>query len=165
MAIPAAESTLTHRKEISARLDGALERSPADETELVWLEARHAGARFARRRPEIEERRENTVLVRVIDRGRVGSHRTGATGPGDLDNAIRAAVAQSRAREPVRGLPHLPPDEGQPPRPPQLRDKAISHLDARGVDRLTGRLRRRSERPGANRGGSHWRAVGSGNQP
>ena len=120
-------------------------RSAADETEFVWLEARHARATHTGGRPEIEERRENTLLVRVIDRGRVGSHRTGAVTPGDLDNAVRAAVAQSRARQPVPGLPHLPPDEGSPPRLPRLHDEAISRLDARGVDRLIGRLRRRSE--------------------
>ncbi len=50
--------------------------------------------------------------MRVIDRGRVGSHRTGAADPGDLDNAVRAAIAQSRVREPLPGLPHLPaPDD------------------------------------------------------
>ena len=145
MATRPAEQTLTPRKEITSRLEGALERSPADETELVWLEARQARATYAGRRPEIEHRRENTILVRVIDHGRVGSHRTGDVGPGDLDNAVRAAVAQSRAREPLPGLPHLPPDEGPLPRLPDLRDEALSRLDARGIDRFFGRLRHSSE--------------------
>lgn len=84
--------------------------------------------------------------MRVIDRGRVGSHRTGAVEPGDLDNAVRAAVAQSRAREPLPGLPHLPADDGPLPRLPHLRDQAVSRLDAQGVERLVGRLRRSAER-------------------
>jgi predicted Zn-dependent protease len=112
---------------------------------VVWLEAQHGRARSEGQRSEIEQRRERTVLVRVIDHGRVGSHRTGAIGPGDLDNAVRAAVAQSRAREPLAGLPHLPPDDGQPPRLPRLRDPAVCNLDADEIARLIGRLRQRSE--------------------
>ena len=140
------ERRLTPRKEISALLEGAIERSPADETELVWLEARHRRALHEGRRPEIAERRETVILVRVIDHGRVGSHRTGRATPGDLDNAVRAAVAQSRSREPLPGLPHLPPDAGPLPRLPRLRDSELSRLDARGVERLVSERRRPSDR-------------------
>lgn len=140
-----AQQGLTHRKQISALLEGAIERSPADETELVWLEARHSRAVHGGRRREIEEHRDLTLLVRVIDHGRVGSHRIGAATAGDLDNAVRAAIAQSRAREPLPGLPHLPPGEGVLPHLPQLRDQAVSQLDAKGVERLLGRLRKRSD--------------------
>ena len=137
---------LTARKRISALLEGALKSSPADETELVWLELQRAGATYRGRRPKIDSRRFTTVLVRVIDRGRIGSHRTGAVAPGDLDNAVRAAIAQSRVREPVPGLPHLPSDDGPPPRLPRLRDPAVSRLDEQSIEKLLGRLRRRSER-------------------
>ena len=146
MGTRASGDQLTARKRISALLEGALERSPADETELVWLELHRAGATYRGRRPRVERRRDTTVLVRVIDRGRIGSHRTGAVAPGDLDNAVRAAVAQSRVREPVPGLPHLPSDDSPPPRLPRLRDAAVSRLDGRSIEKLLGRLRRRSER-------------------
>ncbi|MDH3746159.1 MAG: metallopeptidase TldD-related protein [Acidobacteriota bacterium] len=54
---------------------------------------------------------ERAILVRVIDRGRVGSHRTGNGDKGDLAAAIRQATAQSRARDPLAGLHHLPADD------------------------------------------------------
>lgn len=145
MRIPTTEQRLTNRKKITSLLEGAIERSPADETELVWLEARHSRAVDSARRPEIESRGEMTLLVRVIDHGRVGSHRLGAATAGDLDNAVRAAIGQSRAREPLPGLPHLPPDEGALPQLPGLRDEAIPRLDAKGIERLVGRLRNRSD--------------------
>ena len=85
------------------------------------------------------------MLVRVIDHGRVGSHRTGAIEPGDLDNAVRAAVAQSRARDPLPGLPHLPADDGPLPRLERLSDPAVSRLDADGLAAWARGLRRRGE--------------------
>ncbi len=145
MATDTADQNLTSREGISSLLEGALERSPADETELVWMEARRSRAAYAGRRPEVERGGETTILVRVIDHGRVGSHRTGTVTPGDLDNAVRAAIAQSRAREPVPGLPHLPTNDDVLPQLADLHDQAICRLDARGIDRLVGRLRRRSE--------------------
>ena len=135
---------LTPRRRISALLEGALERSPADETELVWLEQKHARTSYPGK--EIERRHDTTVLVRVIDRGRIGSHRTGVVESGDLDNAVRAAIAQSRVREPVPGLPHLPSDDSPPPRLPKLRDPAVAQLSGRGIEKLMARSRQRSER-------------------
>lgn len=131
---------LTPRQRIADLLEGALERSPADETELVWTEARHSRTTCTGDRPEIQRQHEITVLVRVLDRGRVGSHRLGAPSPGDLDNAVRAAMAQSRARQPLPGLPHLPSDDAPLPRLPRLYDRAVAALDADGVARLTGAL-------------------------
>jgi predicted Zn-dependent protease len=136
---------LTPRDRIRALLEGAIERSPADETELVWLEARHSTASWCSRQPEIEQQHVHTILVRVLDHGRFGSHRIGTATAGDLDNAVRAAVAQSRGREPLPGLPHLPADEGELPRLPRLRDSSVARLDARGIERWLGKLRSRSE--------------------
>ncbi len=139
------QGTLTPRKRITATLEGALGGSPADETELVWLEARHARASWDGGKPQITRRHERAVQVRVIDRGRVGSHRTGAIETGDLDNAVRAAVAQSRTREPLPGLPHLPANEGSLPRLPRLSDPAVSRLDVGGIEQWGRGLRRRGE--------------------
>jgi PmbA protein len=146
MPARAPHEALTRKREVTARLEGALERSPADETELVWLEARRARATVADGRRQLSMAREQTVLVRVIDRGRVGSHRTGAVAPGELDNAVRAAVAQSRVREPLPGLPHLPLDDSPLPKLPRLRDRAVCRLDEGGIEELVGRLRQRAER-------------------
>ena len=140
----AARRRLTPREEISPLLAGGLARSPADETELVWIEAHRSRARLGRR-VDVRRQEETTILVRVLDRGRVGSHRLGAATAGDLDNAVRAAIAQSRSREPLAGLPHLPPDDAAVPRLPRLYDREVARLDGDGVERHIGRLRRRGE--------------------
>ncbi len=97
--------------QIGNRIESVLEQSPADETEIVWLETRHGTGRRQRARIDVRSNPARTILVRVIDRGRVGSHRTGSGQAGDLASAIRLAVAQSRAREPLAGLHHLPADD------------------------------------------------------
>jgi predicted Zn-dependent protease len=70
-------------------------------------------------------------MVRVLDRGRVGSFRTGIGDPGELENAIRCAMAQSRVREPLAGLPHLPASEAPLTGPTDLHDPAIAALSRR----------------------------------
>jgi PmbA protein len=72
---------------------------------------------------------ERTIAVRVIDRRRVGSYRTGSTTPSELDEAIRLAVAQSRSRDPLPGMLHLPSDEAELVEAPSLWDPEIVELD------------------------------------
>ncbi|MEM7482636.1 MAG: metallopeptidase TldD-related protein [Acidobacteriota bacterium] len=85
--------------EIQQRIDRTLEASPADETEIAWLEARHRttvsnadgsadtspGARHSR-----------TVIVRINERGRHGSYRTAFATPGELASAVREALGLAR---------------------------------------------------------------------
>ncbi len=100
-------------EQISERLEAVLAASPADETELVWLEVLRGEASRRGKRIDVRVSPERTVLVRVLDLGRVGSYRTGSGEVGDLSDSVRQAIAQSRVREPLSGLPHLPA-ENQP---------------------------------------------------
>ena len=88
-----------------------MKRSPADETEIVWIEKETQRILKSNKQIEREPRRERTILIRVIDRKRVGSHRTGIADHGELDSAVRAAIAQSRSREPLPGLLHFSADD------------------------------------------------------
>ena len=96
--------------EIAERIETVLEHSPADETEVTWLEVRRGAAERQKRKIDLTMQPERTVLVRVLDLGRVGSFRTGASEVGQLSDAVRFAMGQSRVREPLSGLPHLPAD-------------------------------------------------------
>ncbi len=98
-------------EEISGRLDEALGRSVADETELVWIEALRGEATLGGSRFDGRRARHRTLMCRVLDHGRVGSHRTGFVEPGEIDDAMRQALAQSRVHEPLPGLPHIPADD------------------------------------------------------
>ena len=73
------------------------------------------------------------MLVRVLERGRLGMHRTGGAGPGELDAAVRQAVAQSRARDTLQGLPHLPADEASDTPLAGLSDPEIASLEPAGA--------------------------------
>ena len=92
-------------------LDAALLESPADETELVWLETTRNQATSHRDGGKQHPRSESTLFVRVLERGRLGTHRTGGGEAGDISTAIRQAIAQSRSRDTLHGLPHLPADD------------------------------------------------------
>lgn len=93
-------------------IEEALERSPADETEIVLLDTRRAIASSHRDAGRTPPHRETTAFVRVLERGRLGAYRTGAADASGLERAIRQAIAQSRARDALPGLPHLPAAEG-----------------------------------------------------
>ncbi|MEE8278226.1 MAG: metallopeptidase TldD-related protein [Thermoanaerobaculia bacterium] len=136
-------SGLLSLPEITSRLERTLERSPADETELVWLEVGRHEAANRGQRVEVHESRERTILVRVLDRGRVGSHRTGTYEVPELESAVRMAIAQSRSREPLSGLRHLPADETPIATSDPLYDAEIARLDAETAGELLRSARRR----------------------
>lgn len=129
--------------EIGERLERVLAESPADETEIVWLETRHGSARRQGSRVDVHAGPHRNVLVRVLDRGRVGSFRTGAGELGDLADAVRQAMAQSRVRDPLAGLPHLPADSAPLEGPTELFDPAIARLGKRRVRSYLGDLKTR----------------------
>jgi predicted Zn-dependent protease len=130
--------------DISERLEGALKHSPADETELVWMEVRRGEA--ASRGPRVDARltRHRTVVARVLDRGRIGSHRTGFGDGGEVPDAIRQAIAHSRIQEPLPGLPHIPADDAPPLELDHLVDPEIADLSTdKAREILTGQRRQR----------------------
>lgn len=128
-------TTLTPLADIESRLARALAASPADETEIVWTESR-LETTSSRPRRSNPERLHRTVAVRVLERGRFGSYRTGAGGPGELDDAVRQAMAQSRTRPPLPGVFHLPAPQETPRPLDSLHDPAIAALDAGAATEL-----------------------------
>lgn len=109
-AVTEPEVSLLDVEDIASRIETVLEHSPADETELVWLELRRGTATRQGSRVDLRLTPERTVLVRVLDLGRVGSFRTGSAEVGELSDGVRFAMSQARVREPLSGLPHLPAD-------------------------------------------------------
>ena len=130
------ESEFLSLEAISDRIETALRHSPADETEIVWLEKRRGKSRKLNRQIESKLKHERTIMVRVIDRRRVGSHRTGFGEIGELENSIRLAIAQSRSREPLPGLLHVPADETPLPVMEGLWDGQLARLDPERAERL-----------------------------
>lgn len=132
--------------EVVGRLERALRRSPADETEFVWLDAEHGVATSRERLSEPSPRRESTLFVRVLEGGRLGEFRRGTMSDGEIEAAIRQAIAQSRTRQTLQGLPHLPADETPVPSIASLYDERIAALAAEDALRLLeDKLERREE--------------------
>ncbi len=109
-AVAEPDVRLLELDDIGSRIETVLAHSPADETEVVWLEVRRGTARRKDSRIDLQITPERTVLVRVLDLGRVGSYRTGSAEVGELSDGVRFAMGQARVREPLSGLPHLPAD-------------------------------------------------------
>jgi len=86
--------------EIVSRLEHALATSPAEATEISWLEARRGQESTGKRRRDSYELHERSILVRVRESGRTGIYRTGATNLSALENAVREALGQARLAPP-----------------------------------------------------------------
>jgi PmbA protein len=140
--------------EMLARLHRVLAASPADETEIAWLEVRRCRAETGQKRPG-GERRVRTLLVRVRESGRTGFHRTGEIEVSDLENAVRMAMAQARLSPPLPPdpIPSIPPipliSPAQPlvrptARGPELWDGELAELGAEPARELVQRLAGRS---------------------
>ena len=86
--------------EIVSRLERLLAGSPADATEISWLEVRRGQESNGKRRRDTYELHERTVLFRVRESGRTGLHRTSVSTLSDLENALRDALAQARLSPP-----------------------------------------------------------------
>ncbi len=120
----------------------------------MWLETLGGSAENRNRRIDLRKHRERTVLIRVIDRRRVGSHRTGSTSVGELEDAVRSAIAQSRSRDPLPGMLHLPVDDAPTPRLEDAWDPGIVDLDS---DRVQAIYKPWLDRRGLAR--LHWKAA------
>ncbi|HEX4959219.1 MAG TPA: metallopeptidase TldD-related protein [Thermoanaerobaculia bacterium] len=94
--------------EIVARLERLLAGSPADVTEISWLEVRRGQESNGKRRRDTYELNERAVLFRVREAGRTGLHRTSVSTPSDLENALRDALAQARLAAPSPDLLAIP---------------------------------------------------------
>jgi len=139
---------LTPSDEVLERFEAALAASPADETEIVWHQVARAGAELPAASPAAPPARESSLLVRIYERGRVGIYRTGAGSPGELEDAVRQALAQAKVDPPPAHRPPLTP-KGPPLEPPAGgHDPALAELAAealtaeRGAALLGARLER-----------------------
>lgn len=121
-----------------SRLERALAASPADATEIAWLEVQRGQDSNSRRRRDTYEHRDHTLLIRVRESGRTGFHRTGALEPADLENAVRHALAQARLAAP--SPPPFIPEPGPPAEMAGLFDPEIARLNP-------GRARELLQRP------------------
>lgn len=86
--------------EMVSRLERTLAASPADSTEIVWIDARRGQESNGKRRRDSYEQAETSVFVRVRESGRYGFHRTEVAEPADLARAVREALAQARLADP-----------------------------------------------------------------
>ncbi len=124
------ESSFTPFDHVSDSFARVLKTSPADETELVWFERRYStvssngrGAQDTIGRPRL------TVLIRVIERGRQGWHRTDCSHASELETGLRQALALARVQPRVKKRPVLPTDKRNLHFAPKLLDNRISELD------------------------------------
>ncbi len=81
----------------------------------------------------------------MLDHGRVGSHRTGFGDGGEIDSAIRQAIAQARVHQPLPGLPHIPADETPLPRLEGLSCERTARLSPGDARTMLERWRRERE--------------------
>jgi PmbA protein len=153
--------SLTPVEEMAARLERVLAGSPADETDMVWIEARHSQESNGKRQRDSYESQERTVLVRVRESGRIGLHRTGLTGLPDLEKAVREALAQSRLAPPAPAA-WLPEGAGDPlPAIPGLYDPEVPRLTAARVKEIIQKTAERNEVARLGWGEGHFAVVNS----
>jgi PmbA protein len=91
-----------------SRLERLMAASPADLTEISWLEVRRGQESNGKRRRDTYELHERAVLFRVRESGRTGMHRTSVSTLSDLENALREAMAQARLSAPSPDLLAIP---------------------------------------------------------
>ena len=122
--------------EMAPRLQRVLAASPAEHTEISWLEVRRGQVSNGKRRRDSYELHERTVLVRVRESGRTGIHRTGASRSSELENALREALAVARLAPPSPA-PQPPAGHDAPVDTAGLRDGELAAMTpARARDML-----------------------------
>jgi predicted Zn-dependent protease len=147
-------------EEMVARLERVLAGSPADATELVWIEARRSLETNGKRQGN-DETLERIAMVRVRESGRIGLHRTGLTALSDLEKAVREALAQARLSSPAPEA-RPPAGAGDPlPAIPGLFDPEIPRLTAARARELIQKTAERGEVARLGWGEGHYAVVNS----
>lgn len=120
---------------IRSVFEQVLAASPADETELVWFEHLHGavsypddGSYLGEAADFVEEPRL-TVLVRVVEGGRQGWHRTEIADPNLLESGVRQALALATVQKKVRRRPVFPTDGRKLEFAYPLFDQRLAELD------------------------------------
>lgn len=130
--------------DITDRLERLLAGSPADHTEISWLEVRRGQESNGKRRRDSYELHERSVLVRVRESGRTGSHRTCVANLSDLENAVREALAQARLAPPSPA-PEPPLGHDGPVAVSNLRDPELAAMSPSKAREILQRLATRGE--------------------
>lgn len=127
-----AEPRLRSLDRVREELAVAVDRSPADETEILWLETRRG--RTGYRVPDLDSyrRRSRQVILRVREGRRPGLHRTGGARTGGFDGAVRHALAAARAAPP-ESLPPLPEGNEAGDSPAAVCDPDLERLHAKAA--------------------------------
>ena len=143
MSEPQQPSVFTPLDRVLRCFDKVLELSPADHTELVWVERQRGEVSTARRQP-VPASRQHELQVRVREMDRIGVQRASTLEPPALLQAVRHALAQARSR-PVVSYPE-PAPEKSPELPDTLYDPELAKVQPATVRSLLGELVERGER-------------------
>ena len=130
-------------EEMVARLERLLSGSPADATDLFWIELRRGQESTEKKRLESYEYTDRTILLRVRESGRIGWHHTSACDLSDLENGLRQALAQARLSPPAPSP--LPSDVSPLPEVSALYDPEISRMGPARARELVQKLAVRNE--------------------
>lgn len=130
-----AEPRLRSLDRVREELAAAVDRSPADETEILWLESRRGRTGYRVRDLDSYRRRSRQVNSRVREGRRPGLHRTGGARNGELDSAVRHALAAARAAPP-ESLSPLPEGNDSETSPAAVCDPDLERLHAKAARRL-----------------------------
>jgi len=125
--------------EIVARAERLVALSPADQTQVLWSEGRLASVLEGARVRRVETGRPNSVRVRVRAFGRTGVARAESAEVGELQQALRAAMADARCREPSPDWDYAAA-AGEPPRLEGLFDPEVAALEPAEAQSLLRRL-------------------------
>ncbi len=117
--------------QVASLAEKVLETSVADETEVVWFERRY-GTEDSRREQSASAEDQAapliTVLIRVVEGGRVGWHRTETPDLHLLQGGARQALAVSRCQPKLETSPVLPTDRSEIELSAPLLDAEIAEL-------------------------------------
>ncbi|MCP3956841.1 MAG: hypothetical protein GY719_03205 [bacterium] len=131
------KTSFTPYDQVQSVFEQVLAASPADETELVWFERQYGSAASgggAARRAVSDPRL--TVLVRVIEGGRQGWHRTDAARANELESGLRQALALAKVQPKVKKRPMLPTDKKELRFSHELLDSEVARLDEKSAGSL-----------------------------
>lgn len=87
-------------EEIVTRADHLVALSPADQTQVLWSEGTRASVIESARVRRLDSGRPSTVRIRVRASGRTGIARAESADVGELQAALRAALADARCQAP-----------------------------------------------------------------
>ncbi|MEM7351019.1 MAG: metallopeptidase TldD-related protein [Acidobacteriota bacterium] len=130
------QPAFTPYDQVAATFEKVLETSPADETELVWFERKYGVASTDDSQPSTLEAPRLTVLIRVVEGGRQGWHRTDSSHVSELETGLRQALALAKVQPKVKKRPVLPTDKRDLRFAAQLLDREVSELEPQAASEM-----------------------------